>query len=169
MHENMAIISNTDWTRRPWMRVICARAMEGLMLVNRRKDLLVNCAEVYSRYLTLDAHNEQTKTKRYQSLNTTLPHPTTKHSNVELFIIEKDNSLKLELGTKTVNVLITSSIRIDKNQPPAVGPSSTNGLSFSKDTIILVRRSFIKWYGYLRQQGFNDLSICELYLFYSQN
>ncbi|KAG1135682.1 hypothetical protein G6F37_012610 [Rhizopus arrhizus] len=143
------------------MRVICARAMEGLILVNRRDGLLVNCAEVYSRYPTLDAHHEQTKIKRYQSLNITLPHPTTKYPNVELFIVEKDNSLKLELDTKTMNVLITSSIRIDKNQPPAVGPSSTNRFSVNKDIIIFIRRSFIEWYGDLRQQGFNDLSICD--------
>ncbi|KAI9499587.1 hypothetical protein BDB00DRAFT_794584 [Zychaea mexicana] len=165
MDENIATILNIDWTRRPWMRVVCARAMEGLILVNRREGLLVNCAEVYSRYPTLDAHHEQTKIKRYQPLNTTLPHPTTKYPNVELFIVEKDNSHKLELGTKTMNVLITSSIRIDKNQPPAVGPSSANGFSVSKDTIIFIRRSFIKWYGDLRQRGFNDLSIRELYPF----
>ncbi|KAI8640913.1 hypothetical protein BD408DRAFT_389773 [Parasitella parasitica] len=165
MDENIATILNIDWTRRPWMRVVCARAMEGLILVNRREGLLVNCAEVYSRYPTLDAHHEQTKIKRNQSLNTTLPHPTTKYPNVELFIVEKDNSHKLELGTKTMNVLITSSIRIDKNQPPAVGPSSTNGFSVSKDTIIFIRRSFIEWYGDLRQRGFNDLSIRELYPF----
>lgn len=84
---------------------------------------------------------------------------------MELFIVEKDNSLKLELGTKTMNVLVTSSIRIDKNQLPAVGPSSTNGFSVSKDTMIFIRRSFIEWYSDLRQRGFNDLSIRELYPF----
>ncbi|OAD71676.1 Homeodomain-like DNA binding domain-containing transcription factor [Phycomyces blakesleeanus NRRL 1555(-)] len=56
---------------------------------------------------------------------------TTKYPNVELFIVEKYNNHKLELGTKTMNVLITSSIQIDKNQSPAVGPSSTNGFSDS--------------------------------------
>ncbi|CEI95180.1 hypothetical protein RMCBS344292_09376 [Rhizopus microsporus] len=108
MDENIATILNTDWTRRPWMLVIYARAMDGLILVNMREDLVVNCAEVYSRYPTSDAHHEQTKVKRYQPLNTTLPHPTTKYLNVELFIVESDNSLKLELGTKTMDVLITS-------------------------------------------------------------
>lgn len=144
MDENIATILNIDWTRRLWMRVVCARAIEGLILVNRREGLFVNCAEVYSRYPTLDAHYEQTKVERNQSLNTTLPHPTTKYPNVELFIVEKDNIHKLELDTKTINVLITSSIRIDKNQLPAVGPSNTNGFSVSKDTIIFIRRSFIE-------------------------
>ncbi|KAL0074354.1 Homeodomain-like DNA binding domain-containing transcription factor [Phycomyces blakesleeanus] len=57
---------------------------------------------------------------------------TTKYPNVELFIVEKYNNHKLELGTKTMNVLITSSIQIDKNQSPAVGPSSTNGFSYAQ-------------------------------------
>lgn len=137
----------------------------GLILVNRCEGLLVNCTEVYSRYPTLDAHHEQTKIKHHQSLITTLPHPTTKYPNVERFIVEKDNSLKLVFGTTTMNVLITSSIRIDKNQPLVIGPSSTNGFSVSKDTIIPIRRSFIKWYGDLRQRGFNDLTNRELYSF----
>ncbi|SAM02204.1 hypothetical protein [Absidia glauca] len=112
-----------------------------------------------------DTHHEQTKIKRHQYLNTTLPHTTTKYPNMELFIVEKDNSHKLELGTKTMNVIITSSIRIDKSQPPAVGPSSTNGFSVSKDTINYIRRSFIEWYGDLQQRGFKDLPIRELYPF----
>ena len=68
---------------------------------------------------------------------------------------KKYSSLKLEL------VLIISSIGIDKNQSPAVGPSSKNRLSVSKDTIIFIRQLFIEWYGDLRQWGFNDLSIRE--------
>ncbi|PHZ08694.1 uncharacterized protein RHIMIDRAFT_247616 [Rhizopus microsporus ATCC 52813] len=151
MDKNIVTILNIDWIRRPWMHVFCARAMERLILANRREGLLANCAEMYSRYPTLDAHHEQTKIKRYQSLNITLPHPTTKYPNVELFIVEKDNSLKSELGTKIMDVLISSFIRIDKNQPPAVGPSGTNEFSVSKDTIIFIRRSFIEWYGDLRQ------------------
>ncbi|KAF1801116.1 hypothetical protein FB192DRAFT_1328788 [Mucor lusitanicus] len=160
MNEDIATILNIDRTRRPWMRVVCARATEGLILVNKSEGLLVNCAEVYSRYPTLDAHHEQTKIKRNQSLNTTLPQPTTKYPNVELFSVKNDNCYKLELGTKIMNVLITSSIRIDKNHPPAVGPSSTNGFN-----VIFIRRSFIEWYGNLRQRGFNNLSIRELYPF----
>ncbi|KAL0082073.1 hypothetical protein F4703DRAFT_1719970, partial [Phycomyces blakesleeanus] len=111
MDENIATILNIDWTRRLWMRVVCARVIEGLILVN--PCLLVNCAKVYNKYPTLDAHNEQTKVKSYQSLNTTLSHPATRYPNVELFIVEEDNGLKLELGTKIINVLLTSSTRMD--------------------------------------------------------
>ncbi|OAD76811.1 hypothetical protein PHYBLDRAFT_62992 [Phycomyces blakesleeanus NRRL 1555(-)] len=104
MDENIATILNIDWTRRLWMRVVCARVIEGLILVN----------PLYNKYPTLDAHNEQTKAKSYQSLNTTLSHPATRYPNVELFIVEEDNGLKLELGTKIINVLLTSSTRMDK-------------------------------------------------------
>lgn len=52
-----------------------------------------------------------------------------------------------------------------KNQPPVVGPSSTNGFSVSKNTIIYIPRIFIEWYGALRQRGFDGLSIRELYPF----
>lgn len=97
LDEDTADILNIDWTRRPWMRIVCARALEGMIFINKREGLLVNCAEIYSRYPTLDAHHEQTKIKRHQSFNTTLPNSTTKYPNVELFIVEKDNSYKLEL------------------------------------------------------------------------
>jgi hypothetical protein len=64
-----------------------------------------------------------------------------------------------------MNVLVTSSIRIDTNQPSAVDPSSPNGFDVTKDTIIYIRRSFIDWYNDLQQRGFNDMTIRELYPF----
>ncbi|KAI7866879.1 hypothetical protein BDF14DRAFT_1808756 [Spinellus fusiger] len=55
-----------------------------------------------------------------------------------------DTSQKLVLGTKTMNVLITSSIRIDCNEKPVIGPSSSNGFFPSRETRIFIEKTKIE-------------------------
>lgn len=49
-----------------------------------------------------------------------------------------DNAKKLVLGTKIMNILFTSSIRLDNNECPIIGASSSNGFIPSRDTRIFV-------------------------------
>ncbi|KAI8370711.1 uncharacterized protein BYT42DRAFT_99979 [Radiomyces spectabilis] len=85
--ETNSDIASVDWTWRLWMRVICARAMEGLVLSNGSKGLLVNCAEVYGRSPTL-AHHERTKIKPSVQYHLTSSHR--KYANVDLFVVKED-------------------------------------------------------------------------------
>ncbi|SAL95967.1 hypothetical protein [Absidia glauca] len=139
--------------------------MEGLILVNGTKGLLVNCAEVYGRQPTLDAHHERTYQKRNQPLFSTLPGLDAKYVNVQLFAIDNDNSKKLELGTKTMNALFTSTVRLDKDSSVAIGPSSLNGFSVSATTTIFVRKEFLLWYKSLVDNGCKKLVVQSLYSF----
>lgn len=55
-----------------------------------------------------------------------------------------DRSQKLMLGTKTMNVLITPSIRIDCNEKLIIGPSSSNGFLPSRETRIFIEKTKIE-------------------------
>ncbi|KAI8370729.1 uncharacterized protein BYT42DRAFT_617247 [Radiomyces spectabilis] len=119
---------------------------------------------LYSRFPTC-VHHEPRKGKRNQPLTSTLPQAGRRYPNIQLFIVKEDNSTKLELGTKTMKVLFTSSIRIDADQPAAMNPSSTNVFAVTKGTVIFIRRTFVDRYGDLRSKDFNGLDIIEVYPF----
>ena len=57
---------------------------------------------------------------------------------------------KIVLGTKIMNILFTSSIRLDNNECPIIGASSSNGFIPSRDTRIFVDKHKLQdiksWY-----------------------
>ncbi|KAL0094917.1 hypothetical protein F4703DRAFT_1902574 [Phycomyces blakesleeanus] len=61
-----------------------------------------------------------------------LPHTDTRYRNIGLCLIDNENSKKLVLGAKPVNVLLASSTRLKSNQLPIVGASSSNGFMPSR-------------------------------------
>ncbi|KAG0737362.1 hypothetical protein G6F57_012811 [Rhizopus arrhizus] len=74
---------------------------------------MVGCAEIYGRTPENDAHHEKFKPTMTQIFPSSLPQPFTRYTNIEIKIIQNDSSSKLVLRSKTMNALITSSIRID--------------------------------------------------------
>ncbi|CEG84520.1 hypothetical protein RMATCC62417_18311 [Rhizopus microsporus] len=139
---NLSACLNGDWTQTPSLRYLCAKIFEGMVFIEKNKALLVNCAEVYGRLPSTDVHYERTALKRNEAPLTSLPGINTRYEYVELVILKNsDNSNKLVLGTKTMNVLITSSIRIDVDKMPTIGSSSSNGFKPTKGTQIFVQQS----------------------------
>lgn len=98
---------------------------------------MVLCAEVYGRVPELDAHHERIRhvNTRRKDTTTSIPHPYTRYPDVEVKVLEYDQSQKLIIRTKTMNILITSTARLDEKSI-AMGPSSTNGLTPSPETRI---------------------------------
>ncbi|KAI7895220.1 uncharacterized protein EV154DRAFT_559636 [Mucor mucedo] len=131
---------NNNWSLNPIATHIASKILEEMILVEAHKALLVLCGEIYGRLPTLDAHHERTSITKGNLPQSSLPHADTKYPNVELCLMNVDNSQKLVLGTKTMNVLITSSIRIDCNEKPVVGPSSSNGFLPSRNSRIYVEK-----------------------------
>ncbi|PHZ07477.1 uncharacterized protein RHIMIDRAFT_242584 [Rhizopus microsporus ATCC 52813] len=65
------------------------------------------------------------------------------YPNVKLSLMSDDRSKKLVLGTKTMDVLIKPSIRIDHNEKSVIGPSSSNGFLPSRETRLFIERTKI--------------------------
>ncbi|CEP13964.1 hypothetical protein [Parasitella parasitica] len=118
----------------------CAHLLEEAIFVEGGKALLVLGGEVYSRLPSLDAHYEKTSSTKRDISQSSLPHIDTRYQNVELCLIQNDNAKKLVLGTKTMNVLKTSSIRLESNQQVVVGASGSNGFIPSRNTRIFIEK-----------------------------
>lgn len=66
---------NTCWWQCPVMRYACARALAGMIIVDKNQALLINCLEVYGRVPSLDAHHERYLLGKNESA-TSHPDPT---------------------------------------------------------------------------------------------
>ncbi|KAG2207969.1 hypothetical protein INT47_010953 [Mucor saturninus] len=135
-----ALLLNSSWTLNPMAAKSCAHLLEEAIFVEGGKSLLVLGGEIYSRLPSLDAHYEKTSKSKGNIPQSSLPHTDTRYQNVELCLIDDDNAKKLVLGTKTMNVLITSSIRLESNQSVAVGTSSSNGFIPCRSTRIFIEK-----------------------------
>lgn len=76
---------------------------------------------------------------------TSLPQQGTRYPNIEVKRLHHDNSSKLVIGTKVLNVLVTSSARLDWERL-LLGASNTNGFDPSRHTAIYVTQAFLDWY-----------------------
>lgn len=145
VNNDIARLLNTDWTRQPWLQYFCSRITEGMLLIDGYRGLLVHCAEVYCRLPSIDPHHEKQTFKKSQSLRSSLPSDGTIYPNVEVTTLKSDDHVdKLVIGTKVVNYLITSSIRIDVDEVPTIGASSCNGFTPSKQTQIFLVQPLVE-------------------------
>ncbi|CAO3687176.1 hypothetical protein G6F70_009115 [Rhizopus microsporus] len=128
MDDDTCKLLNSDWVFQPQMRFFCARVLAGAILVNRMtgEALLINTIEVYGRFRTIDSHYERFNMKKNMLPPTSLPPNNTRYQNVCLTTIRDSDGVKLLVGTKVFNGLVTSSIRIDKELFPEVGPTTSN-------------------------------------------
>ncbi|KAI9498827.1 hypothetical protein BDB00DRAFT_745459, partial [Zychaea mexicana] len=81
---------------------------------------IINCGEVYGRTQMVDVHRENFSTKKGSPPSTTLPLDNTKYPNVWITTKMDSDGKKLIIGTKSWNLLVTSSLRIDTIKPPSV-------------------------------------------------
>jgi hypothetical protein len=102
------------------MFAISATFFSGAIFVDKGEALLINGIESYCRVPHIDCHFED-----YQD-RSSIPCFTSQYPiMLEICKIYSDNSEKLIIGTKTCNLLVISSIRIDNSETsPEVGPST---------------------------------------------
>ena len=128
MDDDTCKLLNDDWVFRPQMRFFCTRVLAGAILVNRMtgEALLINTIEVYGRFRTIDSHYERFNMKKNMLPPNSLPPNNARYKNVCFTTVRDPDGVKLLVGTKTFNGLITSSTRIDKELLPEVGPTTSN-------------------------------------------
>lgn len=136
-----SLLLNSSWNLNPLAAKMCAHLLEEVVFLERNQCLLILTGEIYSRLPSLDAHYEKTSASKGNIPQSSLPHVNTRYQNIELCLIVNDNAKKLVLGTKTMNVLFTSSMRLDINQSVAVGASSANDFIPSRNTRIFIEKS----------------------------
>ncbi|KAL9559536.1 hypothetical protein MBANPS3_000362 [Mucor bainieri] len=83
--------------------------------------LLVNSIEAYNRFRHLDTHAE-----RFNPRSNSIPDGQELYETLSICNMANDNSHKLVIGTNTFTALITSSIRLDRDCDPELGPSILN-------------------------------------------
>lgn len=119
---------------------ISAHLLEEAVFVEGTKSLLILGGAIYSRFPSLDAHYEKTPSTKGNIPQSSLPHTDTRYQNTGLCLIDEDHAKKLVLGTKTMNILFTSSTRPESNQLLIVGASSSNGFIPSRSTRIFIEK-----------------------------
>ncbi|KAI8635752.1 hypothetical protein BD408DRAFT_377804 [Parasitella parasitica] len=128
MDDDTCKLLNNDWAFRPQMRFFCTRVLSGAILVNRMtgETLLINTIEVYGRFRTIDSHYERFNIKKNMFPPNSLPLNNARYKNLCLKTVRDPDGVKLLVGTKVFNGLVTSSTRIDRDLLPEVGPTTSN-------------------------------------------
>ncbi|KAI8068328.1 hypothetical protein BC940DRAFT_318980 [Gongronella butleri] len=139
----LAAVLNRDWWEMPVLRFVCSRLLAGMVLLNGTKGtaIVANTIEVYGRKRNVDSHHESYKSNR--ATRSSLPPTTTRYANVWPLTISDGDGKKLIIGTKSFNALVTSSLRVDAENSPDVGPT-TAAFILDTDADSLATRIFIK-------------------------
>lgn len=121
---------NIGWVFQPQVRFFCALVLSGAIVVNKTvgETLLINTIEVYGRFRTVDSHFERFNMKKNMFPPSSLPPTNCRYKNVCLTTIKDSDGVKLVVGTKVFDGLVASSIRVDKELLPEVGPTTSNFL-----------------------------------------
>lgn len=98
---------------KPQSKYCCAQLFAGAVLINESKKhgIIINCAEAYGRTRTVDAHRECFVNKKGRPAPSSLRPPRTLYNNVWPTTIEDGEGAKLVIGTKSCNILVSSSLQ----------------------------------------------------------
>lgn len=111
----------------------------GCILLDGTKALLINCVESYGRKKDNDPHAEQYSVTDRE---TSIPAHSDRYDSVCVRLINRDNSIRLIIGTCSCNLLVTPSCTIDEDPVICVGPS-TNSFKPSNQTQIFLNKKSV--------------------------
>jgi hypothetical protein len=135
INDSLLKVLNQDWKNKSHYRIASGQLLAGAILVDGRQILLINCIELYNRKPSMDAHYERFGTK---FMDDSTPDFTNKYEGINVVSKIEDRSRKLIIGTMVFNALVTSSLRLDKdNAVPEVG-ASTYEFTPSKETSLYI-------------------------------
>lgn len=120
MEPHFTKMLNSDWRVQPTLRFVGSALLAGCLLVEKHQILHVNCIETYSRLLSLDAHFERF------DVTSTLPPRHWRYRDVRVSKVHHDHAVKVLIGTKISSFLIVSSIQVDSDLGPELGPTTSN-------------------------------------------
>ncbi|CEJ05243.1 hypothetical protein RMCBS344292_19188 [Rhizopus microsporus] len=148
LDDDWAKFLNEDWAVKPQMRFACSVLLSGMILVKETQCIIVHCNEVYARTKSLDSHRESFKIKKGMLPISSLPPQNSEYQNVHVACMNDQDGVKLVIGTKAFNGLITSSLRLDSVVKPDIGPSTTHFTvypsSSAKNTRIFLSRKSLE-------------------------
>ncbi|KAG2236586.1 hypothetical protein INT48_000140 [Thamnidium elegans] len=127
--EMQLMLLNTSWHSKPYLSMALSQLLVGSILVNQNEVLLVNGMESYSRFPSVDAHHEQFIGVGHQS---SVPNLTSYPNELRFTTLHEDNLKKLIISSRSANFLVISSIRIDQQMKPEVGPTTMNFIPSNK-------------------------------------
>ncbi|SAM07889.1 hypothetical protein [Absidia glauca] len=145
LNDELATFLNQDWSVYPNLRFACSRLLAGMLFLNTGtgKILVANSIEVYARDRNMDSHNETFKASKNKTPISSLPPKVCRYRNVWPTTLTDVDGMKLVLGTKTFNALVTSSLRLDKHFEPEIGPGTCHFV-LENDLQSLNTKIFIK-------------------------
>jgi hypothetical protein len=142
VNEEQLMLLNTSWRSKPYLSLALSQLLAGSILANQNEALLINGIESYSRFPSVDAHCE--KFIGF-GLHSSIPNLTSSYPNELRFTaVHEDNSKKLIISSRSANFLVISSIRIDEQMKPEVGPTTMNFIPTNKTSIYLDTNSVKK-------------------------
>lgn len=114
-------ILNSDWHQYPQLRYCCSQLLAGSILVQGQTSVLLNTVEPYARDSLIDAHCE----RRTPGSPSSYPAFAGRYGYVSTCLLPSSDGQKLIIGSRTCNLLVTASIRLDM-QSVNVGPVTTH-------------------------------------------
>lgn len=137
---DMACGLNMDWFMFDKFKYYCALLLAGAVMIDGKKGIMINTIEVYGRTPLTDPHHERFLNGKSANATTLPPATNLLYNDVCATVKREDSSRKLIIATKSMNGLVTSSIRIDQEVEPELG-SSTMQFTPSLTTRIFVLKS----------------------------
>lgn len=142
VNEEQLMLLNTSWRSKPYLSLALSQLLAGSILANQNEALLINGIESYSRFPSVDAHCE--KSIGF-GLHSSIPNLSSSYPNeLKFTAVHEDNSKKLIISSRSANFLVISSIRIDEQIKPEVGPTTMNFIPTNKTSIYLDTNSVKK-------------------------
>ncbi|KAF9348748.1 hypothetical protein BGX34_002270 [Mortierella sp. NVP85] len=123
---------NLNWTRHPEAPLVASRMLSGGILYNVKtgEAILMNEVETYGRGRMIDCHQEQTGVVKQVPIRTSMTSTTGKdyYDDIRPVTTHAKDGQRLEIGTKTCDVLVTSCIRLDSTStaPISLGGNTLN-------------------------------------------
>jgi len=125
---------NLNWTRHPEARLVASHMLAGAILYNVQtgEAILVNEVETYGRGRIHDSHREQSGVAKDNiPMPTSMPSTTGKDYYKDVHPVtydSKQDGKRLQIRTKTCDMLITSCVRLDRTSkaPFSLGGATLN-------------------------------------------
>ncbi|KAI8635742.1 hypothetical protein BD408DRAFT_155953 [Parasitella parasitica] len=117
----MVDVLNRDWLQHPQMRYCTPQLLAGAILIEGATGIVINAVEPYSRDTLLDAHYE----RRFLGAATSFPSKPNQYGFLSICQLSTPDGLKLIIGSRTSNFLVTSSLRLDSISVN-LGPATTH-------------------------------------------
>ncbi|CEG82315.1 hypothetical protein RMATCC62417_16399 [Rhizopus microsporus] len=122
-------LANHDWRFHPQTKYYVAQLFAGAILfrTDNHQAIIINTVEAYGRGKSVDIHREIFGMKKGTAIETSLPPAfNIRYPDVWPTTLSTSDGKKLLIGTQSCNLLVTSSLRLDKVDDPCVGATTVN-------------------------------------------